>query len=124
MLGLNDPEVIERAKAGELGPAMRILLSDEDNSEWLVNENAFYLCTNCGSVIKGNSVRINDGSGNRLVFYYKPPTCASCGEELFYEEDKVPMSKKELSDRCVEYKEIGCPNCGKNAIKLDFSCWD
>ena len=125
MLGFNNPEVLERAEKGELGPAMETLLANGVPEGWtLFNENAFYLCPSCEAVIPGGTVRIDDGSGNWLVFHEAPDACPSCGEELCFWDDKVPMSFGELRARCVKRSEGACPKCGAEAVELGFGSWD
>ena len=125
MMGFNGPKVVEAARSGELGPAMGTLLADGIPEGWtLFDGNAFYLCPNCGEVVPGGTVRIDDGSGNWLVFHVEPGPCASCGGELEFWDDKIPLTQHELVDRCVEVEMSGCPECGGKAVELDVGKWD
>ena len=125
MTGFNDPKVVEMAKSGELGTAMGTLLAGGIPEGWtLFNENVFYQCPECGGVVSGGAVRVDDGSGNWLVFHIEPEPCASCGGELEYWDDKTPLTRHDLFDRCVEIEMRGCPECGEKAVELDAGNWD
>ena len=125
MLGFNDPEVVKLAQAGKLGPAMKALLADGIPDGWtLFNERVFYSCPKCKNVIAGQTVRIDDASGNWLVFHIAPPACSKCGEGLAYWDDKVPMTLADLHGRCNAFVEEGCPSCGKKSVVVDSGSWD
>jgi len=125
MLSFNDPELVDRAKAGELGPAMQVLLAEGIPQGWtLFNESAFYPCPGCGGVIAGGVVRIDDGSGNWLVFHAAPDACGECGYELLHWDERVPMGESELASRCAERVEAGCPECGGKNVVLESMDWD
>ncbi len=124
-LSFNNPEVVELSKSGDYGPAMKALLGNGIPEGWTVfGESVFYLCPNCGDVIPGDTLRIDDGSGCWLTFHTEPEPCPSCGEKLSSWEDKVPMRERELSARCESYFENGCPKCGSKKVNLAVSDCD
>lgn len=121
----NNPEVVEQSANGSLGPAMKKLLEEGIPDGWTVlRESAYYNCPKCGEVIGGATIRIDDGSGWWLTYHAKPDACESCGEELFFWPDKVPMSEKELLARCEHYVKNGCPACGGTNVSVDMANWD
>lgn len=125
MLGFNQPSVVERSKNGTFGPAMKQLFGGGIPKGWTVfTENAFYRCPHCDSVIESNTFRIDDDHGGWLVYHMKPKACETCKEELFFWDDKVPMTEKELRARCRKYSDNGCPKCGGKNISIDWGEWD
>ena len=121
----NEPAVVEVAKGGDFGEAMKTLIGDGIPEGWTVfRENAFYLCPNCGSVISGGTLKIDDGGSGWLVYHTKPDACASCGEELVFWDDKVPLSGDELIKRCESYSENGCPKCNGKHVSPSMGNWD
>ena len=125
MMGLNNPAVVEQARKGELGPAMKALLADGIPEGWMLfEERAYYRCPECDGAIEGTTVRIDDRSGNWLVYHLEPPACAKCGEKLMFWDDKVPMSFDALLARCKSYAENGCPTCRSKDVELDLGNWD
>lgn len=121
MGGFNNPAVVEQAKDGTFGPAMKRLLGDGIPDGWFVfTENVFYRCLTCNDITNGSALRIDDGSGGWLTYYIQPDDCETC-EEL---GDLELMSEDELFDRCKKYSDDGCPKCGGKHVALNFGCWD
>lgn len=124
-LSFNNPEVVEMSSSGDYGPAMEVLLGSGIPDGWTVfNENVFYLCPECDSIIPGAALTIEDGSGSWLVYYNKPEVCPSCGEELSFWDDKTPIDEGVLWARCQRYVETGCPKCGGKKVTADLARWD
>lgn len=116
-MSFNESEVVELSKGGALGPAMRALLGDGIPEGWTVfRQNAFYECPGCGDVIWGGTIRIDDKGGGWLVYHAEPDPCPTCGEELVFWDDKVPMSERVLMDKCSKIVEQGCPECGGKGV--------
>ena len=125
MMFYNEPAVVEVSKSGDFGEAMKALLGDGIPEGWTVfRENAFYLCPNCGGIISGGTLKIDDGGPGWLVYHTKPDACASCGEELVFWDDKVPLSGDELIRRCEGYSENGCPKCNGRHVLPSMGNWD
>ena len=125
MMFYNEPAVVEASKSGDFGNAMKALLGNGVPEGWTVfRENAFYLCPNCGGVISGGTLKIDDGGSGWLVYHTEPDACESCGEELVFWDDKVPLSDSELIKRCEEYSENGCPKCNGKHVSLSMGNWD
>lgn len=125
MMGFSNPGLAEQAKAGDFGPAMQRLWGDGIPEGWDVfRENAYYLCPDCGDLIEGSVFRIDDGSGGWLVFHVKPDACPSCGEELIFWDDKVPLCDCKIEERCRGFAVGGCPACGGTDVSLVNGCWD
>lgn len=125
MMGLNEPAVVDYSKDATFGIAMKTLFADGIPDGWtVITENAFYLCPNCGGVIHGSSLRIDDGGPGWLVYHAEPRPCPTCGEKLLFRDDKHPMSGRELFARCEGYAEQGCPKCGNKDVGLSAGEWD
>lgn len=121
----NNPEVVEQSANGSFGPAMKRLLGEGIPDGWTVlRESAYYRCPKCGGVVRGGTLRIDNGTGWWLAYHTKPDACETCGEELFFWPDKVPMSEKELLARCEGYVESGCPKCGGTNVIVVAGAWD
>ena len=125
MMFYNEPAVVEASKSGDFGNAMKALLGNGVPEGWTVfRENAFYLCPNCGGVISGGTLKIDDGGSGWLVYHTEPDACESCGGEPVFWDDKVPMSERELIARCKERSEKGCSKCGGRHVSLSMGNWD
>ena len=125
MMFYNEPAVVEASKSGDFGNAMKALLGNGVPEGWTVfRENAFYLCPNCGGVISGGTLKIDDGGSGWLVYHAEPDACESCGGEPVFWDDKVPMSERELIARCEERSEKGCSKCGGRHVSLSMGNWD
>ena len=125
MMYFNEHEVVDLAKNGDFGQAMKTLLGDGVPDGWTIfRENVFYLCPSCGDIISGGRLRIDDGGSGWLSYHTKPDACPSCGEELVFWDDKVPMNERELMARCEERSEKGCPKCEGKRVSLTIGNWD
>lgn len=125
MLFFNEPEVVELSKKGDFGEAMKQLFRDGIPEGWTVfRENVYYLCPGCEGAIDGGTLRIKDGGPGWLVYHTAPSSCPSCGEELVFWDDKVPMSERDIAARCDGRAEEGCPKCGGRYVESTFGCWD
>ena len=125
MMSFNDPAVVEESGNGSLGPAMKRLLGEGVPEGWFVfSSNEFYRCPNCGNVIEKRGLRIEDGGSGWLDYHVKPYTCGSCGEELAFWDDMVPMTEDELWLRCEGYATNGCPVCTSKNVTIDAGLWD
>ena len=119
-------EIQEDAANGSLGPAMQRLFKDGIPEGWTVSrKNDYYLCPNCGGIIDGASLRIDDGSGaGWLDYHLEPEACKACGCELVFWDDHVPLSERELQRRCEDIAKAGCPKCGSKHVSVEFGNWD
>lgn len=126
MLSFNDSDFVLRSKDGSCGPAMKRLLGDGIPEGWTVfEERVFYRCPNCDGAIEGSAFKIDDGGGSGwLAFYVKPDSCETCGEELVFWDDRIPMSDSDLLALCQKQVDDGCPNCGGANAQLVKGCWD
>ena len=125
MFWINEEEVVEYSKEGKLGHAMRTLFGNGIPEGWTVfRKNEFYRCPNCGSIIRGGGFDIDDRSGGWFVYHLSPVPCGSCGEELTFRDDKVPLSYRELVQYCEERIKDGCPKCGGRNVTVDEGNWD
>ena len=125
MFSFNEPRVVEGAKEGAYGPAMRALLGDGVPSGWTVSsERCFFACGGCGSIIEGESFTIDDRSGGWLVYHASPGVCGKCGHFPDFWDERVPLTDREIAVRCDRRAEEGCPECGSKNVLLQMGCWD
>ena len=124
-LDMNDPELVMKAKSGNLGGVMEKLFGDGIPDGWTTfNEAVFYECPGCGTPVPGAAVLIDDGSGNWAVYHFEPEKCPSCDRKIAFWDDKVPMDDGKLLDRCIGFERDECPKCGAKAVKANFWNWD
>ena len=112
------PGIAGMIERGDFGPAMKALFAAGIPEGWLVaRKNAFYKCPDCGDVITGDSLFIDDCSGGCIRYFSDPGVCPSCSRDLLCWDEKEPMTQNELWAIYERREGSVCPNCGSANVE-------
>lgn len=124
MGGFNSEEVLGAAKKGRFGEAVRHLISGESlDAPTTFEHYEWFRCPSCDEVFQGRSIELSFKDGCRLR-YLDIPACPSCCEEMYFDDDREPLSEGDLHRLVEERVREGCPSCGGHAVEPVFMMWD
>ena len=125
MGSFNEREVIDLARDGKYGSLVKQLVGDGIPEGVIIFRlNAYFVCPECGEILQGEELCLSGDDGKELHGYAPPNSCPTCGADLDFMDDKIPLTNRELIERCKHIVSEGCPKCGGKNVESIMGCWD